>query len=247
MFWVIRSAPRRRKRFFRFRAFFRSVCIPALKCQRELEQKNMKEIFCDGVTRVVLSRGLVNIYFFHLVSENDGPHKPVPFLDLTIPVQGVIDMLEMGGQLMNHMTKIGMLTSPNPAPVKEQPVPVSAKNPEKKNVKSSSPASKKVAPAPAKKADAKPAAKKPAPVPAKKADAKPAAKPAPAPAKKADAKPAAKSAPAPAKKADAKPAAKPAPAPVKKSAPAPAKKADAKPAEKTASAKKPAKGKKSAK
>ena len=165
----------------------------------------MKEIFCDGVHRVVLSRGLVAIDFFHLVYEDDGPHKPVPFLTLTIPMRGVLNMLELGDQIVDHMGKIGILVSADSAPVEKKPVPAAAKNPEKKNVKSSATASKKVVSAPAKKADAKPAAK---PAPAKKAEAKPAAKPAPA--KKAEAKPASK--PAPTKKADAKPAAKLAPA-----------------------------------
>ena len=175
----------------------------------------MKEIFCDGVAHVILSRGLVTIDFFHLVYEDDG-HKPVPFLTLTIPVRGVLDMLDLGGRVVDHMTRIGMLVSnsgnPVPAEEKKAPAKPAAKPaPVKKAAKSS--------PAPAKKA---------APVPAKKADAKPAAKPAPA-----------KAAPAPAKKADAKPAVKPAPA--KKPAPAPAKKADAKPAKKSAKGKKPAK------
>jgi outer membrane biosynthesis protein TonB len=206
--------------------------VPGLKRQRELEQKNMNEVFCDGVSHVILSRGLVSIEFFHLVYQGeDGPHKPVPFLSLTIPVNGFLKTFDTGEQIVEHMIQVGMI-SKDAAPVALNPA--SAKKSEKKNAKSQ--------PAPAKKAAPAPAAKKSAPAPAKKAEAKPA----PAPAKKATPAPAAKKpAPAPAKKAEAKPA----PVPAKKSAPAPAKKSAPAPAKKSAPApaKKSAKGKNSAK
>ncbi len=58
---------------------------PALKRQRELEQKNMNEIYCDGVSHVILSRGLVSIEYFHLVYDDKlGKHKREPFFTLSL-------------------------------------------------------------------------------------------------------------------------------------------------------------------
>ena len=160
----------------------------------------MNEVFCDGVSNVILSRGLVTIDFFHLVySEESNSHKREPFCRLTIPVNGVLEMVGTGNKIVNYMVKIGMLPAEFARPVPAEKKAAPAGKAEKKSAKASSAPAKKAAPAPAKA------------VPAKKADVRPAAKPAekPAPAKKA--------APAPAKKADAKPAAKPA-APAKKPA-----------------------------
>ena len=178
----------------------------------------MKEVFCDGVSHVILSRGLVSVEFFHLVLEGEGPHKRVPFFSITLPIKGILEILGTGEKILDYMVKAGAITIVAPDTVsvngKAIPAPAAEKKPEKKNAKSQ--------PAPARKS---------APASAKKADAKPAEKPA-APAKK--------SAPASAKKAEAKPAEKPA-APAKKSAPASVKKAAPAPAKKTAKGKKSAK------
>ena len=196
----------------------------------------MKEVFCDGVSNVIFSRGLVSMDLFHLVYQGEnGPHKPVPFIRFIFPVRGLLELVGTGEQIMKRMVETGFLSAipVNAAGEKgKAAAPVAAKSVKKADVKPAAkpvPA-KKAAPAPAKSASAK------------KAETKPAAKPA-APAKKAETKPAAKSA-APAKKAA------PAPAkPAEKPAAKPAKKAEAKPAAKSASsAKKPvAKGKKPAK
>ena len=239
--------------------FFVSDCVPPvfrdLNFNCELEQKtNMKEIFTDGVADIILTHGLVLIDFFHLEQENGPKHQPVPFLRLTLPVNGLLDLYDTSKSVYDHLFEIGVFrTQPNqPDETKKVAAPAVEKKAEAKS------AAKKAAPA--KKTEAKPAAKKAAP--AKKAETKPAAKPAPAPAKKAETKPAAKPAPAPAKKVETKPAAKPAPAKKAEAKPAvkpaPAKKVEAKPAAKApapaakkaapASAKKPAvKAKKSAK
>ena len=223
--------------------FFVSDCVPPvfrdLNFNCELEQKtNMKEIFTDGVADIILTHGLVLIDFFHLEQENGPKHQPVPFLRLTLPVNGLLDLYDTSKSVYDHLFEIGVFrTQPNqPDETKKVAAPAVEKKAEAKS------AAKKAAPA--KKTEAKPAAKKAAP--AKKAETKPAAKPAPAPAKKVETKPAAK--PAPAKKAEAKPAVKPAPA--KKVEAKPAAKAPAPAAKKAApaSAKKPAvKAKKSAK
>ena len=189
----------------------------------------MKEIFTDGIADIILSRGLVSIDFYHLLPKGDkGPHQSVPFLRLTIPVNGLFGLYDTSKTVLNHLIDTGVFTA---KPVSKKDVAPAV---EKKAGKKPAPAKKaeaksaaKPAPAPAKKAETKPVAK-PAPAPAKKAEAKPVAKPAPAPAKKAEAKPVAKPAPAPAKKAEAKPAAKLAPAPAKKAVPVPAKKPAAK-------------------
>ena len=154
----------------------------------------MKEVFCDGVSHVILSRGLVTIEFFHLVYQGEnGPHKPVPFFAITLPIKGVLDLAGTGNKVLNHLVQSGYIyLVPHDAPADQKAVPAE----ETKPGKSKPAAAKKTAPAPAKKAEAKPAGK---PAPAKKA--------APAPAKKAEAKPAEK--PAPAKKAAPAPAKKP--------------------------------------
>ena len=179
----------------------------------------MNEIFSDGIADIILSHGLVLIDFFHMVLEKDKPVERVPFMRITLPVEGFFGLFETSETVLNHLAEIGVW---KPAPAKTE---------------------KKAAPAKKSEAPAKPVAKKPE-APAKKADAKPApakapAKPAPA---KAPAKPVAKPAPA---KVEAKPAAKKAAAPAK---PAPAK-VEAKPAAKKAAppAKAPAKAKKPAK
>ncbi len=172
----------------------------------------MKEIFCDGVSRVILSRELVTLECYHLiyVGGDKGSHQAEPFFSITLPLHGLLEVVGTGEKILEHMTKIGMIHLRNagtPVPAAEKAASPVEKKSEKKNAKSSSAPAKKSAPAPAKKTDSKPAAK-------------PAEKPAPAK----------KSAPAPAKKAESKPAAKPVekPAPAKKSAPAPAKKPAAK-------------------
>ena len=178
----------------------------------------MKEIYTDGVADIILSHGLVLIDFFRLELEGGPRHEPVPFLRLTLPVNGLLDLYDTSKSVYDHLFEIGVFrTQPiQPDETKKVAAPAVEKKAEAKS------AAKKAAPA--KKTEAKPAAKKAAP--AKKVETKPAAKPAPAPAKKAEAKPAVK--PAPAKKVEAKPAAK-APAPAaKKAAPASAKKPAAK-------------------
>ena len=164
----------------------------------------MNEIYCDGVSHVILSRGLVSIEYFHLVyDEEKGKHKREPFISMTLPLKGALEILGTGEKIMKHMIKVGALPLliPTAVPENKGAAPAVETKAEKKNAKS----------------QAKPAAK-PAPAPAKKAEAKPTAKPAPAPVKKAEAKPAAKPAPAPAKKAEAKPASKPVAASAKKPA-----------------------------
>ena len=187
---------------------FVSDCVSPLfrdlNFNSELEQKtNMKEIFTDGIADIILSHGLVLIDFYHLELAGGPKHQRVPFLRLTIPLNGLLDLYDMSKSVLDHLVKVGIYT--------------------KETVQLAG--TKKAAPAAEKKAEKKPEKKS---APAKKSEAKPAAKPAPAPAKKSEAKPAAKSAPAPAKKSEAKPAAKPAPAPAKKAAPASAKKPAAK-------------------
>ena len=186
----------------------------------------MNEIFSDGIANIIWSHGLVLIDFYHIIPWKNEPVQRVPFLRLTIPQEGFIDLVSISEEFKDKMIQAGVAKKADkaaaPAPTKPVPAKKDAgKTPEKKNAKSAA----KPAPVPAKKAEAP--AKKAAPAPAKKAEApvKPAAKPAPA---KAPAKSAAKPAPAPAKKAEA-PAKKAAPAPAKKAAPA---------------AKAPAKGKK---
>ena len=202
----------------------------------ELEKKtNMKEIYTDGIADIILSHGLVLIDFSHLELEGGPKHQHVPFLRLTLPLDGFLGLHDTSKSVFDHLVNVGvfMKDTVQPAGTKKAAAPSIEKKTEKKPEKKSAPAKKaeskpaaKPAQAPAKKAEVKPAAK-PAPAPAaKKAEAKPAAKPV-VPAKKAEAKPAAKPA-VPAKKAEAKPAAKAAPAPAKKAAPSPAKKTVAK-------------------
>ena len=178
----------------------------------------MKEVFCDGVSHVILSRGLVSVEFFHLVLEGEGPHKRVPFFSITLPIKGILEILGTGEKILDYMVKAGAITivAPDTVPVngKAIPAPAADKKTGKNSAKSQSAPAKKSAPAPAKKAESKPAGK-------------PAA-------------PAKKSAPASAKKAESKPAEKPV-APAKKSAPASAKKAVPAPAKKSAKGKKSAK------
>ena len=157
-----------------------------------MEQKqNMNEIFSDGIANIVLSHGLVLIDFYHLIPWKNEPVQRVPFLRLTLPVDGFMGLFEVSREIMQQMIKTGIVTVGNKAagssvekaaPAKKDAVPVAEKKPGKK------PAAK---PAPAKKAEApaKPVAKS---APAKKAEApaKPASKPAPA--KKPAAKPAPK-------------------------------------------------------
>ena len=195
----------------------------------ELKQ-NMNEIFSDGVADIIFSHGLVLIDFYHFVPVDEKPAPRVPFLRITLPLEGFFGLFETGETVVNHMVETGIWKpAKNAIPAKSEAKSTPAKKAE----------------APAKKTEAKPAAKKaeaPAKAaPAKAAPAKPAAKKAEAPAKAAPAKP------APAKKAEApaKPVAKKAEAPAKPEAKsAPAKKTAA-PAKKPASAAKaPAKDKK---
>ena len=191
----------------------------------------MNEIFSDGIANIIWSHGLVLIDFYHIIPWKNEPVQRVPFLRLTIPQEGFIDLVSISEEFKDKMIQAGVAKKVGkaaaPAPTKPVPAKKDAgKTPEKKNAKSAA----KPAPVPAKKAEAP--AKKTAPAKKAEAPAKPAAK--------APAKPVAK---APAKPA-AKPVAKPAPAPTKK-AEAPAKKAAPSPAKKAAPAEKvPAKGKK---
>jgi hypothetical protein len=146
----------------------------------ELKQ-NMNEIFSDGIANIIWSHGLVLIDFYHIIPWKNEPVQRVPFLRLTIPQEGFVDLVRLSGEIRDKMIETGIAKriGKAAAPAAAKPVPAkkdAGKTPEKKN--------------------AKPAAK-PAPVPAKKAEA-PAKKAAPAPAKKAA--PAAK-APAKGKKA----------------------------------------------
>ena len=163
----------------------------------ELKQ-NMNEIFSDGIANITLLHGLVYLDLFHIIPSPGKQSERVPFLRITLPLHGFVELFSTGETIMKHMQEIGVIRG----------VPVN----------SEASAQKGKASAAEKKPGRKPAAK---PAPAKKAEApaKPAAKPVPAKKAEAPAKPAAK--PVPAKKAEApaKPAAKPAPA--KKAAPAP--------------------------
>ena len=162
----------------------------------ELKQ-NMNEIFSDGVADIIFSHGLVLIDFYHFVPVDEKPAPRVPFLRITLPLEGFFGLFETGETVVNHMLETGIWKpAKNAIPAKSEAKAAPAKKAE----------------APAKKAEAKPAAKK-AETPAKSA-----------PAKAAPAKPAAKKAEAPAKAAPAKTApAKKTEAPAKKTA-APAKK-----------------------
>ena len=170
----------------------------------------MNEIFSDGVADIILSHGLVLIDFYHIVPVDEKPAPRVPFLRITLPLEGFFGLFETSETVRDHLVDIGLV---KPAPAKNViPAKSEAKSAPAKKVEAKPAAKKAEAPAkaaPAKAAPAKPAAKKAAPpakAPAKAAPAKPApAKPAPAkaaPAKapaKVEAKPAAKKAVPPAK------------------------------------------------
>ncbi|MBO7400143.1 MAG: hypothetical protein J6U75_02925 [Clostridia bacterium] len=152
--------------------FFVSDCVSPvfrdLNFNCELEQKtNMKEIFTDGIADIILSHGLVLIDFYHLELAGGPKHQRVPFLRLTIPLNGLLDLYDMSKSVLDHLVKAGIYTKETvqPAGTKEAAVEKKTeKKPEKKS-------------APAKKSEAKPAAK-PAPAPAKKAAPASAKKPA---------------------------------------------------------------------
>ena len=129
----------------------------------------MNEIYCDGVSHVILSRGMVSIEYYHLVYDDEmGKHKREPFFSMTLPLKGVLEILGTGEKIMKHMIKIGKLPLLVPKGFFENnnAAPAVETKSEEKNAKSPAVTAKKAAPA--KKAEAKPAAK-PAAAPAKKA------------------------------------------------------------------------------
>ncbi len=141
----------------------------------------MNEIFSDGIANIIWSHGLVLIDFYHIIPWKNEPVQRVPFLRLTIPQEGFIDLVSISEEFKDKMIQAGVAKKAGKAaaPAAAKPVPAkkdAGKTPEKKNAKPTA----KPAPVPAKKAEAP--AKKAAPAPAKKAA--PAAK-APAKGKKA--------------------------------------------------------------
>ena len=140
----------------------------------------MKEIFCDGIADIVFTHGLILIDFFHFIPWKNDPVEQVPFLRLTLPLNGFLRVFEAGSDLLNQLTNAGVIVV-TPASPKKDAAPAGKKKAGKNDAKA----------VPAKKAEAP--AKKVAPAPAKKAEApaKPVAKPSPA--KKAAPAPAQKS------------------------------------------------------
>jgi len=137
----------------------------------------MKEIFSDGFSDIIVSRGMVLIDLFHLIPSPDAPLERVPFLRIKLPLKGFFGLIETADTVRKHLVEVGVFEE---LPAKSGKAPAA----EKKAAGKAKAAKKTEAPA-------KPAAK---PAPAKKAEApaKPVAKPAPAkkaaPASKAPAK-----------------------------------------------------------
>ena len=147
-----------------------------INCEFGVFKKLMKEIFCDGVSQISMSHDLVFLDLFHLVPLKGGKVERVPFLSITLPLDGFLGLVETSETVMNRLLETGVAKKVSKAPKAAPVADKKSAGKAKAAKKAEAPAKPAAKPAPAKKAEApaKPAAK---PAPAKKAEA-PAKKPA---------------------------------------------------------------------